>query len=168
MLDAAAELLAEGGYDALSTRAVAARTGLPIGSIYRFFDDKRGLAQALARRNLEQFLAGIAVGMPGAAHWDQVVDVVVDEYLRMKRTVPGFAVIDFGDNHEVAAALAEMLAARAGLTDGEPLRMALLTAVEAADALLRAHHGDPAMVEETKEMLRAYLARRLPPAVGDG
>src|SRR5437868_11550874 len=171
MLDAAASLLDEGGYDALSTRAVAVRTGLPIGSIYRFFGDKRALAQALARRNLERFLAAVAAALSGVVRWEQAVDVMVEEYLRMKRNVPGFAVIDFDDNREVAGALGELLATHLGLAEGQDgagsLRLALLIAVEAADALLRLHHDDPAMIEETKELLRAYLVGRLPPAVGD-
>src|SRR5437868_8083260 len=175
MLDAAASLLDEGGYDALSTRAVAVRTGLPIGSIYRFFGDKRALAQALARRNLARFLAAVAAALPealpGVLRWEQAVDVMVEEYLRMKRNVPGFAVIDFDDNREVAGALGELLATHLGLAEEQdgagPLRLALLIAVEAADAALRLHHDDPAMIEETKELLRAYLVGRLPPAVGD-
>lgn len=161
MLDVAAQLLDEGGYEALSTRAVAARSGLPIGTIYRFFRDKRGLADALTRRNLDHFLDRIAERLDGVTQWDPVVDVVVDAYLDMKTTVPGFAVLDFGDNAEVADALASMLAERTGVPDDVRLRRTLLTAVEAADGLLRAHHADPLMVEETKELLRAYLARRL-------
>ncbi|MEV0587888.1 TetR/AcrR family transcriptional regulator [Nonomuraea sp. NPDC050310] len=165
MLDVAAALLDEGGYDALSTRAVAARTGLPIGSIYRFFQDKRALADALARRNLDSFLGRIAARLaarlagrePPGLSWAQVVDLVVDEYLDMKATVPGFAVLDFGANAEVADALAALL----GVTPAPRARRALLLAVETADALLRTHHADPEMVEETKEMLRSYLARRL-------
>ncbi|MGV9536758.1 TetR family transcriptional regulator [Streptosporangium sandarakinum] len=112
MLDAAAALLDEGGYDALSTRAVAARAEVPIGSIYRFFRDKRGLADALARRNLERFLARIERRLTGAADWPDMVDLVVDEYVEMKRTVPGFAVIDFGENRAVSESLATHLADR--------------------------------------------------------
>ncbi|GAA2651244.1 MULTISPECIES: TetR/AcrR family transcriptional regulator [Nonomuraea] len=160
MLDAAAALLDEGGYDALSTRTVATRTGMPIGSIYRFFSDKRSLAAALTRRNLEQFLARLEPKLAGASGWDPVIDTVVDEYLDMKATVPGFAVLDFGDNAEVAGALAELLGLREGAR-------AMLVAVEAADALLRAHHDEPELVEETKLLLRSYLGGRLPPPVGD-
>ncbi|MFE3448181.1 TetR/AcrR family transcriptional regulator [Nonomuraea sp. NPDC059194] len=158
MLDAAAALLDEGGYDALSTRTVAARTGMPIGSIYRFFSDKRSLADALTRRNLEHFVARIEPKLAGARQWDPVIDAVVDEYLDMKATVPGFAVLDFGDNREVARTLAGLLGV--GVNP-------ILVAVEAADALLRAHHDDPELVEETKQLLRSYLGRRLPPPVGD-
>lgn len=161
MLDAAAQLLDEGGYDALSTRTIAARTGLPIGSIYRFFRDKRELADALAERNLAEFVR--RVRGRGIAHWEALVEAVIDEYLEMKRSVPGFAVLDFGDNAEVADALTEVLAVHAGRAGDARLRRAVLVAVEAADALLRAHHDDPDMVDEIKELLRTYLGSRLEP-----
>lgn len=172
MLDAAAALLDEGGYDALSTRAVAARAEVPIGSIYRFFRDKRGLADALARRNLERFLARIERRLTGAADRPDMVDLVVDEYVEMKRTVPGFAVIDFGENRAVAESLATHLTGRlltgqaAGPGAGD-LNRTLLIAVEAADALLKlafreSPEGDPFYIAETKRLLRAYLERALP------
>ncbi|MFI9551233.1 TetR/AcrR family transcriptional regulator [Nonomuraea endophytica] len=156
ILDAAARLLDESGYEGLSTRRVAAVTGLPIGSVYRYFRDKRELADALAARNLSAFVR--RVRGRGITHWEPLVEAVVDEYLEMKRTVPGFAVVDFGANAEVAEALAEVLAVQAGLVCD---RGVLLVAVEAADALLRAHHDEPHLIAETKAMLRAYLALRL-------
>ncbi|GIM98838.1 TetR/AcrR family transcriptional regulator [Planomonospora venezuelensis] len=167
MLDAAAALLDEGGYDALSTRAVAVRAEVPIGSIYHFFRDKRGLADALARRNLESFLAGIDRRLDGATHWQAIVDLVVDEYVEMKRTVPGFAVVDFHGNRVVAESLAAHLAQRIAPVDADALTRPLLVAVEAADALLKlafreSPEGDPYYVTETKELLRAYLGRALP------
>lgn len=55
ILDACADLLDEVGYDDLSTRAVAQRAQVPIGSVYRFFGNKRQMADALAQRNLERF-----------------------------------------------------------------------------------------------------------------
>ncbi|MFF0306107.1 TetR family transcriptional regulator [Streptosporangium sp. NPDC004379] len=166
MLDAAAALLDEGGYDALSTRAVAARAEVPIGSIYRFFRDKRGLADALARRNLERFLARIERRLTGTVDRLDMVDLVVDEYVEMKRTVPGFAVIDFGENRAVADSLAGYLADRP-LSGAGDLNRTLLIAVEAADALLKlafreSPGGDPSYITETKLLLRAYLERALP------
>lgn len=55
ILDACADLLDEVGYDALSTRAVAQRAAVPIGSVYRFFGNKRQMVDALAQRNLERY-----------------------------------------------------------------------------------------------------------------
>lgn len=185
ILDACAELLDETGYEDLSTRAVAERAGVPIGSVYRFFSNKRAMAEALAHRNLDEYAARVterlaASGADGAdgGGWREAMDVVVDEYLAMKRGAPGFALVEFGmpvpvtatpdqPNHLVADRLRELLGERLGLEEsgeaGERVRVAFLLAVEAADALLRlafrVHpEGDPVIVAETKELLRAYLA----------
>src|SRR5436853_3070551 len=56
MLDACAELLDDVGYDAMTTSEVARRAGVPIGTLYQFFDGKHALARALAERNLDTFL----------------------------------------------------------------------------------------------------------------
>ncbi|GAA3642315.1 TetR family transcriptional regulator [Streptomyces iranensis] len=204
ILDACAELLDEISYEELSTRAVAERANVPIGSVYRFFSNKRAMAEALAHRNLDEYAERITrrlaasdaasasasgsasvsasgSGPDGGGGWREAMDVVVDEYLAMKRGAPGFALIEFGHpvpatappeqpNHLVADRLRTLLADRLR-TGGdeateERLRVAFLLAVETADALLRLAfrmdpEGDPAIVAETKELLRAYLARVL-------
>ncbi|MFD8887813.1 TetR family transcriptional regulator [Streptomyces erythrochromogenes] len=180
ILDACAELLDETGYENLSTRAVALRAGVPIGSVYRFFGNKRAMAIALAHRNLDRYVDGIADRLEGlpATHWRPVVDAVLDEYLAMKRSVPGFALVDFGvpappagdaegdPNHQVAARLTELLSAHLGLTSDATLERAVLVAVEATDALIQLAFrtdpaGDPGIVAETRAMMHAYLARVL-------
>ncbi|MGW6576502.1 TetR/AcrR family transcriptional regulator [Streptomyces sp. NPDC054945] len=180
ILDACAELLDETGYENLSTRAVALRAGVPIGSVYRFFGNKRAMAIALAHRNLDRYVDGIAdrlADLP-ATHWRPVVDAVLDEYLAMKRSVPGFALVDFGvpappaegpegdPNHQVAARLTELLSAHLALTPDATLERAVLVAVEATDALIQLAFradpaGDPGIVAETRAMMHAYLARVL-------
>ncbi|MER0478937.1 TetR/AcrR family transcriptional regulator [Streptomyces sp. Edi2] len=188
ILDACAEVLEETGYDELSTRAVAGRAGVPIGSVYRFFPNKRAMAEALARRNLDAYTDRITARLTAPAgrplQWRHAMDVVVDEYLAMKRTVPGFALVEFTvpappasrqANYEVADRLRALFAGPLGLdTADERLRTAFLVGVETADALLQLAFrtdpaGDPAIVTETKELLWAYLARYLDGAgAGEG
>ncbi|MFI6015701.1 TetR family transcriptional regulator [Streptomyces sp. NPDC051243] len=178
ILDACADLLDEVGYDDLSTRAVAQRAGVPIGSVYRFFGNKRQMADALAQRNLERFTARVTERLKerGDGGWRAAMDVVLDEYLAMKRTAPGFSLVDFGNqipvgtrsepNRRVADRLTELLS---GYLDREPdddLRRTFLIAVETADTLVHlafrmAPEGDERIIEEAREMLRAYLARVL-------
>lgn len=71
---------------------------MPIGSVYRFFGNKRAMAVALAHRNLDRYADGIQerLALLPATDWRPVVDAVLDEYLAMKRSVPGFALVDFG------------------------------------------------------------------------
>ena len=178
ILDACADLLDEVGYDDLSTRAVAQRAGVPIGSVYRFFGNKRQMADALAQRNLERFTERVTERLKQAEDggWRTAMDAVLDEYLAMKRTAPGFSLVDFGNqipvgtraepNHRVADRLTELLSGYLGREPDEDLRRIFLIAVETADTLVHlafrmAPEGDERIIEEAREMLRAYLARVL-------
>ncbi|MEV0175933.1 TetR/AcrR family transcriptional regulator [Streptomyces sp. NPDC050803] len=179
ILDACAELLDEVGYEDLSTRAVAQRAGVPIGSVYRFFGNKRQMADALAQRNLESYAERVTERLEdtGAGDWRTAMDAVLDEYLVMKRTAPGFSLVDFGNqipvgdrraepNHRVADRLTGLLAGYLGRTADEDLRRVFLVAVETADTLVHlafrvSPEGDERIIEEARELLRAYLARVL-------
>ncbi|WP_309060172.1 TetR/AcrR family transcriptional regulator [Streptomyces sp.] len=179
ILDACAELLDEVGYDGLSTRAVAQRAGVPIGSVYRFFGNKRQMADALAQRNLERFSERVTerLGHIGDRGWRHAMNAVIDEYLDMKRTAPGFSLVDFGNqipvgtrwaepNHRVADRLTGLLSGHLGREADEDLRRTFLIAVETADALVHlafrvAPEGDGKVIAELREMLGAYLARVL-------
>lgn len=182
ILDACAELLDETGYEQLSTRAVATRAGVPIGSVYRFFGNKRAMVAALAHRNLDSYAARISAGLAAlpAADGRAVIDTVLDAYIAMKRTVPGFGLVDFGipagapgepgtdedPNHLVADRICGLLAVPLGRPADAVLLRKVLVGVEATDALLRLAFrtdpaGDPALIAETRELLHAYLAPSL-------
>ncbi|MEU1516526.1 TetR/AcrR family transcriptional regulator [Streptomyces sp. NPDC005811] len=179
ILDACADLLDEVGYDALSTRAVAQRAGVPIGSVYRFFGNKRQMADALAQRNLERWSERVTERLKGARHgdWRAAMDAVLDEYLAMKRTAPGFSLVDFGNqipvgarqaepNHRVADRLTDLLSAYLDRTPDDDLRRTFLIAVETADTLVQLAfrvdpEGDTKVIAEMRELLRAYLGRVL-------
>jgi AcrR family transcriptional regulator len=53
ILQSAAQLLAEGGVDALTTRSLAEHTGIPVASIYRYFDNRDAIIAAYLDRELE-------------------------------------------------------------------------------------------------------------------
>lgn len=182
ILDACADLLDEVGYDGLSTRAVALRAGVPIGSVYRFFGNKRAMVDALAERNLERYIERVTRRLAGAkgegeGGWRAAMNVVLDEYLDMKRTVPGFSLVDFGNqipvgarhaepNHRVADRLTELLPTYLGREPDDDLRRAFLIAVETADTLVHlafrlAPEGDEKVIDEMRVLLRAYLGRVL-------
>lgn len=57
LLDVAEEVFEEVGYDAATTNLVAARAGVPVGTLYRWFPDKAALAEALTDRYLERLMA---------------------------------------------------------------------------------------------------------------
>ncbi|MEV4455609.1 TetR family transcriptional regulator [Microbispora sp. NPDC049633] len=191
MLDECARLLDEVGYAALTTKEVARRAEVPIGTFYQFFTDKQSLVRALALRNLEAYLDRIASRLTVAplSDWTDAVDLVVDEFVRMKRTTPGFGVVDFGEvlaapggpalpgtqrmldealenNVVVADRLRSLVVQSLGVAPGDGLSRAFVVAVEAADAVLklafRAHpEGDPDLIAECKRLVRRYLSDHL-------
>jgi AcrR family transcriptional regulator len=57
ILEAAAEVFAEVGYEAATTHAIAALAGTAIGSLYQFFPDKLAIFHALEERHMEQVRA---------------------------------------------------------------------------------------------------------------
>ena len=95
ILDACAELLDEVGYTGLTTKEVARRAAVPIGTLYQFFPGVEGLLGALAERNLEHYAdrltRRIEAGPP--AHTGALVDLAVEEYVAMHRSVPGFGAV---------------------------------------------------------------------------
>jgi AcrR family transcriptional regulator len=181
MLDACAELLDEIGYESLSTTRIAGRAGVAIGSVYQFFPDKRAITQELTRRNVEQFVSRVGRRFMEEDYtgWWEAVDAIIDEYVDMHRTVPGFKSLHFGDavdlnlldsdsdnNAVIAGRLRGLLLSEYGLADSHELDVAVLVAVEAGDAVLKLafRHdpdGSPEIVEAAKQLVRGFLARRL-------
>ncbi|MFI9555865.1 TetR family transcriptional regulator [Nonomuraea endophytica] len=181
MLDACAALLDEIGYEALSTTRIAERAGVAIGSVYQFFPDKRAITQELTRRNVEQFVSRVGRRFMEEDYrgWWEAVDAIIDEYVDMHRTVPGFKSLHFGDavdlnlldvdidnNAVIAGRLRGLLLKEYGLADSDELDIGVLVAVEAGDAVLklafrRDPDGSPALIDAAKQMVRGYLSRQL-------
>ncbi|MEU3657892.1 TetR/AcrR family transcriptional regulator [Streptomyces sp. NPDC032161] len=179
LLDACAELLDEVGYAALTTKEVARRAEVPIGTLYQFFSDREGLIGALAARNLETFLERVAARLEHEKPDDisGVVDVTVDEFVAMRRTITGFGVVDFGaagqdhilepvlDNN---TAVAERLRALTGVQGDAGLEIAVRVALECADSVLKLAfrtdpQGDSQLIAECKRVLNSYLNDRIRP-----
>jgi AcrR family transcriptional regulator len=65
IVDGAASLLASGGRDAVTTRAVAAAAGVQAPTIYRHFGDMRRLLDAVAEHGFKTYLGEKSVREPG-------------------------------------------------------------------------------------------------------
>jgi AcrR family transcriptional regulator len=187
MLDACAELLDDVGYDALTTREVARRAGVPIGTLYQFFADRQGLCRALAERNLEQFSERLRrrFAQEAVGRWADTASIVVEEYVAMKREVPGFTAVDFGEphprrphlrrevseNNDLVSERMLTLGLEVGLPPSEAAGHHLRVAVEVADCVLRLAFrdgppGDDACIAEAAWLLRCYFSDRLDAAGG--
>jgi AcrR family transcriptional regulator len=93
---AAAGLIAAGGHDAATTRAVATAAGVQAPTIYRLFGDKRGLLDAVAEHGLAVYVAGKASRVP---HPDPVQELRNgwDMHIEFGLANPGLFAIMAGD-----------------------------------------------------------------------
>ena len=62
ILSAARELLAEGGVEALSTRSLAEYSGIPVATIYRYFDNRDAIIAAYLDRELDSIESAVRSG----------------------------------------------------------------------------------------------------------
>ena len=104
ILRAAAEVLERGGPAGLTTRAVCEAAGVKSPTLYHHFRDKDGLAAALVRRGMAEFMARKR-SVPDTddplqqlrAGWDQTVDFALKRpalhalYVEQLRTQPELA-----------------------------------------------------------------------------
>ncbi len=150
LLDAAAAVVDEIGFERLTTAMVAERAGASIGTVYRYFPDRIALLQALGARNLERVLTrvGDEVVKPEHNTWldalASAMGILVDAF----RTEPGFRGLRVGDAIDLRPAPSERTAksivanrmldgliARFGFEDTPELRLRFEAAVEVSDAL---------------------------------
>jgi len=182
ILDACAELLDEVGSDALTVTAVARRAGVPTGTVYQFFDGRIGLLRHLALRHLDILIDRLRARAAGEAElsWPRAGEIVIEETVQMRKVIPGFTVVDFGEARPggekylpegTTEAGGDILAERlyrfaveeAGLPPlADPYRVTSLaiqtTAVGIDLAFRDSREGDAAMVEQTRRLLGAYFA----------
>lgn len=180
LLDAAAAVVDEIGFDRLTTAMVAERAGASIGTVYRYFPDRIVLLQALRDRALLRYRRSVvaAIDAESPAHWWNAVECAIDAFVGMFRTEPGFRIIRFSDveragvpEDEVvrpvgfAQQFADILSDEYGLPSGEELSFRLEVVVEIMDSMInRAFvedpEGDERFISEARTVAREYLERR--------
>jgi AcrR family transcriptional regulator len=109
-IDAALELLEEGGATALSLRAVARLAGVSPAAPYRHYADREALVSAVAVVGYRELAERLAAAHPAPSNPDQLADVAV-AYVRFASERPALFRIMFGepcdrDNDERVAATA--------------------------------------------------------------
>jgi AcrR family transcriptional regulator len=83
ILDAAAELFVESGYDRITADTIAARANTSVGGLYRFFPDKLAIFQALLDRYFQQLR-----DLSAALHTEAVTQLPLADYIEL--LVDGF------------------------------------------------------------------------------
>jgi AcrR family transcriptional regulator len=179
LLDAAAQVVDEIGFERLTTAMVAERAGASIGTVYRYFPDRIAVLQSLSARSLAQFLerVGPALTEPVQANWWDALNTVFDHAVNAFRSEPGFRSLRFGDvidvhpakddrsgNSIMAGEIASVLSSTYSLPEGDELLLRVEVALTIADALLaRAfsadRNGDARFIEEARAVVRSYFAR---------
>ncbi len=99
ILDAAAELFAEVGFEATTTNAIAARAGISPGSLYQFFSNKEAIATALTERfgqRLQSARAGDDIMALASMPLDDAIDCMVDPLIAYYLEHPGFLALATG------------------------------------------------------------------------
>ncbi len=91
IIEAATRILAEAGWPALNTNAIAVRAGVSVGSVYEYFPNKHAIIDVIIDHHLEAaeaLLADAAGEIKGLIAPDRVVEVLVIGFIRLHSDNP--------------------------------------------------------------------------------
>lgn len=126
ILEAAAQLLERDGERGFNTNAVAERAGVSIGTLYRYFPDKRSILTALARREMDLVNAAIVSLLKRETEGIAVDRAIIRAFLHAfggrttARRAAVVALLAHADPAELAAGYGPVEMAFVDV-DGEPL-----------------------------------------------
>ncbi|MCU0650332.1 MAG: TetR/AcrR family transcriptional regulator [Gemmatimonadaceae bacterium] len=180
ILDAASELFAEQGVDAVSVNAIAQRAGSSVGSLYHFFPNKDAIVEALAARYCREMVdLNIALLRPEmvTAPLDAVLSGVVEGFAHYHTSNPAYdevyqAALRSSGGHQspvfqqvqqsIRATVDEYLSRRMPTMPAEERGYYAMTSVAAvhwliAEATMRDPAERPGRMRHLKEMLVRYF-----------
>ncbi len=177
ILDAAARVFLERGYDAATTEEIARLAGTSIGSVYQFFPNKLAIFNAISARYVERARAvfdGFMTPEATSRPWYELLDGAIDAFVAFHAVEPAFRAIlvnwrvsadmllaNDEVNQEFARRVEVVLAAQApGLTGARRALVATMIIEMISATLLlcvRRPHEAQAIIAETKTMLRRYI-----------
>ncbi len=183
LLDAAAHVVDEIGYERLTTAMVAERAGASIGTVYRYFPDRIAVLQSLAARNAERTSARAFSELESSRHsdWVSAFSASYEVYIDAFRNEPGFASLRYGDVldlrpflgtptlRSMAARSTAILVSRFGMVESSASSIAyesalIISDAIAADAFQRDPNGDPVVLGNGMKAVVALLAEYFPAA----
>ena len=91
ILNAATHIIAENGSGGLKMSAVAARAGVPIGTVYQFFPNKNAIIHTLAQDSMEQVRIALIEKFADFKTLDDAIEKIAQsvlEYFRYFRQEP--------------------------------------------------------------------------------
>ncbi|WP_374572727.1 TetR family transcriptional regulator [Phenylobacterium sp.] len=178
ILAAAHELVVEAGSDALKMSDIAARAGVPIGSLYQYFPDKPAILRELATRFMTRVRDMLREGMGGLATREAALersDALLLAYYRFFQDEPdvrdiwaatqsdkALQQLDIEDSRQNGALMAAGLAPLAAPADRARVEsMCFLFAHLAGAAIRLAIAVDPDEGDRLIEELRLTMRHRL-------
>lgn len=181
LLAAVERIIAAEGADAVTTTRVAAESGVAVGTIYRYFEDREAMLLAaydatvvrvvgICHRALEE--------LPGDAHIEAAARNLLDVYLSAAEAIPSHAGLlaamrrlrpveagqSANEDRVVSELIAPFLARFAPASTGEPLRMHLMSTVIGTLVdlyLVTDDQDDRAMLRDELEAYVVFMVERL-------
>lgn len=186
ILEAAAAVFDQVGYEAATTHMIAARAGTAIGSLYQFFPDKAAIFQAMELRHTERVKGFWAqVDIPAlvqlplrqmihvlvesvSALFEQPVSRVVFVQFYLARQI--FQSIDESMTQEAIAFMASILKHRNPSLPPEQHQLLAEVCVHSSNALILAalRSSDPEHRQQLTQQIEDLMVSYLEPHMGDG
>ena len=173
IVEATADILEEGGVDALNTNLIAQRAGVSVGAVYQYFPNKAAILSMLGHQEMEAVRKAARAALDAPAVWPapspdraaiRALIGVYDTWLKSRRAVVR-VVLAHLDPAELAAPVEDIVAAIAAESGDpvSPLQMfvasrALMGAVRAAvleeQPFLKSAGFEDALLTITRNYLR--------------
>lgn len=151
LLDAAAAVLDEVGYERLTTALIAQRASASIGTVYRYFPDRLAVLQGLASRAADRVLARVRAELDTVgSDFLERLDVVFSALVRAHREDTGFRVVCVFESMQV-------LGPQGGEEGGPEIVQPLLELAVGEGVDVRDDHVTAFLVGETL-IHRAFIA----------
>lgn len=184
ILDVAEQMFVTEGYNTTTTNAIAARAGVPIGSLYQFFPDKGAIVKALAIRYTEELHqmfvelnASESTSLPLSTYVDRIIDATdrffTDRpgyyaiFMQAQWTMPELETIENAADARLIQDLAVFLSQRSWAVQPANCEAIAFVLVKAIGTLLWLSLSQEQvfrqrLVSETKRLTLTYLQSYFP------
>ena len=179
ILDAASNLLGSVPFEEITTSRIAQEAKISVGALYRFYNDRQAIFDAIAVRELETFRARIERAFSASQlifSPRKSLGRVLDEYVAFLESRPHFRELALGNhisdrtresqtNPETGPGgiLGDLLVKKCGWKPGKKLQLRIRIAAEVGDRVIafayrqETPEARQAVLKELKEMLAGYL-----------
>lgn len=178
LLEAAGQVVAEVGVEAVTTRSIAERAGIPVASLYQYFSDKEAVLLALVERDMAEMDQQVADDIAALSTYTLggVVETAMRAFVKVYHRRPAFveiwlrgranaAIKQAGRDHDkrIAAELRAFMDQLGLIEPSTPAAVAEL-AVEIGDRAFQLAfeteiEGDSFLIDEAIAMVNGYVER---------